>query len=443
MFALVTGGVLANSSGPDPGSTGVPGEGTCNQSTCHVGNPLNTGGSVAVEFPSGQTYVPGQRQRLTVRITDAAARGFGFQLTIRLASNVKTQAGRLDPTNNATFVMCSSGDFTRFSERSGTNCPANQPLESIQHTNPLSASSGNTFTVDWTPPATAQGDIRVFVAANGANLNGQNSGDRIYTANYTLTAGSGGGGGPRPAISQGGVISAASFGGSTTIAPGTWIEIYGTNLSTATRDWGGAFSGANAPTTLDNVKVTIANRDAFISFISPGQVNAQVPAGVGDGPTSLTVTNANGTSDSFSVTVRSRNPALLSPPAFRVNNVQYLAALFPDNTTFVGRTGFIAGINARPARAGETIITYGIGFGSTSPDISPGTIVGQANSLPNLRVLFGQTQATVSYGGLAPNFVGLYQFNIVVPNGLTAGDVPITFSVDGVSAQSNLVTTVQ
>jgi uncharacterized protein (TIGR03437 family) len=406
-----------------------------------VGTANPAGGNVAVEFPAGLTYVPGQQQRWVIRVTDPAARVFGFQITVRQESNIKNQAGRLDPTDNATFVLCSSGDFVRVGDRTGATCPVNQPLESLQHSRTLAAPA-NSWTINWTPPTTAVGNIRVFVAGNGANGNGQNSGDRIYNANYTLTA-STGGGGPRPAISQGGVISAASFGGSTTIAPGTWIEIYGNNLATATRDWGGAFNGSNAPTSLDNVRVSIANQPAFISFISPGQINAQVPAGVGDGPTTLTVTNANGTSDNFSVTIRSRNPALLSPPAFRVNNVQYLAALFPDNTTFVGRANLIAGAAFRPARAGETIITYGIGFGSVSPNINPGVIVGQANTLPNLRVLFGQTQATVSYGGLAPNFVGLYQFNLVVPNGLPAGDIPISFAVDGVNAQSNLFTTVQ
>ncbi len=52
-----------------------------------------------------------------------------------------------------------------------------------------------------------------------------------------------------PVISVGGVISAGAFGGFPTIAPGSWIEIYGTNLASTSRAWTGAdFNGVKAPT---------------------------------------------------------------------------------------------------------------------------------------------------------------------------------------------------
>ena len=280
------------------------------------------------------------------------------------------------------------------------------------------------------------------MAGNAANNNGQNTGDRIYTASYKLTPAAAGGN--RPTISSGGVIGAAAFSGKAEISSGTWIELYGANFSTATRSWaGGDFTGVNAPTALDGVRVSVGGKAAFVAFISPGQVNVQAPADLGAGPTVVTVTNNNGTSDNFTVDVKAKTPALLSPPIFKVNNKQYLAALYADGATFVGPANFIAGVASRPARAGDTFITYGIGFGAVTPAIAPGTIVGVSNALPNVRVLFGQTSATVSYAGLAPNFVGLYQFNIVVPNGLTPGDVPVSVSVDGTAAQTDLVTTVQ
>ena len=51
-----------------------------------------------------------------------------------------------------------------------------------------------------------------------------------------------------PAIASGGVLSATAFGGFTSIAPGSWIEIYGSSLATNTRSWGGSdFTGINAP----------------------------------------------------------------------------------------------------------------------------------------------------------------------------------------------------
>ena len=90
-------------------------------------------------------------------------------------------------------------------------------------------------------------------------------------------------GGP-PSISPGGIVSASAFGQFTSIAPGSWIEIYGANLSATTRGWTLAdFSGINAPTALDGVKVTIGGELAFIDYISPGQVNALVPSGIPTG----------------------------------------------------------------------------------------------------------------------------------------------------------------
>ena len=47
-----------------------------------------------------------------------------------------------------------------------------------------------------------------------------------------------------PVIKSGGVVSASAFGQFTSIAPGSWIEIYGSNLATNTRGWSGSdFNG--------------------------------------------------------------------------------------------------------------------------------------------------------------------------------------------------------
>src|ERR1041384_6972056 len=90
-----------------------------------------------------------------------------------------------------------------------------------------------------------------------------------------------------------GVVSASAFGGFETIAPGSWIEIYGSNLAPVTRPWQTSdFTGDAAPTSLDGVSVTINGRRAFLSYISPGQVNAQVPAGLSASPAQVVVTNS-------------------------------------------------------------------------------------------------------------------------------------------------------
>ena len=378
---------------------------------------------------------------LRVTVTDPTARGFGFQVTVRLASNSKTQAGSLTATGPTTFVICSSGDFSRQSEK-GATCPAAQPIESIQQAEALRAPNSS-WTIAWDPPTTAQGNVVVYVAGNGANLNGQNTGDRVFTANYTLAPAAGGA--PRPTISDGGIITAGAFGAGRTVAPGSWVEIYGTNFATAPGDWGTGFQGNNAPTTTNGVSVSIGGKAAFIWIVNPGQINAQVPGDIGVGPTAVIVKNAAGESNTLSVTVAARAPGLLSPGVFKVGNNQYLGALHADGT-FVGPVGFIAGVTSSPAKVGETILTYGVGFGAVSPANPPGVITTVLNSLPNFTVRFGDVQVPASgiiYAGLAPSNVGLYQFNITVPAGPTGAAVPITVTTDGVALTQTLVTAIQ
>jgi len=241
-----------------------------------------------------------------------------------------------------------------------------------------------------------------------------------------------------PTVSS--AISAGAFGAYPALAPGSWIEIYGTNFAVGTQEWaGGDFDAGFGPTKTGGVTVTIGGRPAFISYVSPTQINAQVPAGVGLGSVPLVVTTPTGSSAPFSITAETTKPGMLAPASFRVGGTQYAVALFSDNRTYVLPPGAIAGVQSRRARVGETIILYGTGFGTVSPSVAPGQLAQQLNSLTSpLVVRFGGTQATVSYAGLAPNFVGLYQFNVVVPSIGASDSVPLSFTLGGVSSTQSL-----
>ena len=89
------------------------------------------------------------------------------------------------------------------------------------------------------------------------------------------------------------------------------------------------------------------------------------------------------------------------------------------------------------------MLSFGIGFGSVIPDIPAGQIVTESNQLSQpLRILFGQTPAQLPYFGLAPGFVGLYQFNIVVPPVPDNDLVPVTFTIGGAPGTQTLYTAV-
>jgi uncharacterized protein (TIGR03437 family) len=190
------------------------------------------------------------------------------------------------------------------------------------------------------------------------------------------------------------------------------------------------------------VSVTIGGKPAYVDYVSPGQVNVQAPDDPNTGAgIQVVVTNSAGSSNGFSMQKNAIAPAVLAPPSFNTQGHQWVVALHADSS-YVGRTGLISGLNFRPAKVGETIVIYGIGFGPVSPSTPAGVIATQATSLqtkPNFR--FGQVPSNLVYYGLAPNFVGLYQFNVTVPN-VPAGDVPLNIDIGGVTLSQNCFITV-
>lgn len=253
--------------------------------------------------------------------------------------------------------------------------------------------------------------------------------------------------GAPPVITPGGVVSASAFGGYPSIAPGSWIEIYGDNLysGTATQWSLSQFNNNVAPTSLNNVSVSVGGAAAYIDFVSPGQVNALVPSTAPTGPTTITLTNANGTTDHYPIYINATQPGFLAPSAFSINGKQYVGALFSDNQTFALPSSAIPNVPSKPAQPGDALTIYGVGFGPVTGGFTAGTIVSAANSLTTpIQVFFGNTQATVSYSGLAPSYTGLYQFNVTVPAGLTANNAePISFTLGGVKSTQTLYVAVQ
>jgi uncharacterized protein (TIGR03437 family) len=251
---------------------------------------------------------------------------------------------------------------------------------------------------------------------------------------------------PTPAIrTSAGVISAGGYGGFSSIAPSTWIEIYGVNLAnTLSQTWATTdFSGILAPAALGGTTVTVAGQPAFVNFVSPGQVNVQVPSGVSTGPLPIVITTAGGVSTAYTVNANTVEPGLLAPASFILKGSQNVVALFSNTLTFVLPVA-ISGVTTARAKPGDFITLYGIGFGLVTPNIPAGQTVRELNALQgDVKITFGGIPATVNYAGLAPAFVGLYQFNVVVPNVAASDTVPVAFTLAGVGGTQNLVIAIQ
>jgi len=257
----------------------------------------------------------------------------------------------------------------------------------------------------------------------------------------TVGACTAGTGAAAPTITN--VISAGAFGGFNAITPGTWIEIYGTGLAPDTRQWATSdFNGQIAPTSLDGVQVTVNGGNAFLSYISsnPGQINAQVPYTIPFNQKVQVIVNNNGAlSAPYNVTSNGIQPGLLAPATFKIGANQYVTALLPDGATYVLPAGAIPGVASRPAKPNETITLYGIGFGLVSPPTAAGEIApGSTRTLLPLQISFDQAPAEITYAGLAPGFVGLYQFDVVVPSIPDNDLVPLKLTLDTVAGAQTL-----
>jgi len=264
-----------------------------------------------------------------------------------------------------------------------------------------------------------------YVSAGGINASTAN--EFIFALHFSLA----------PTVT--GVISASAFGAFPTFAPGSWIEIYGTDLAASTGTWTSAeFNGNTAPTTVGGTSVTIGGVSAFVDYISPTQVNVQVPGGISTGSQQLVLTTAAGSSSPFSVTVNGLQPGLLAPTSWNIGGTQYVVAQFA-NGTYVLPPNALSGITSQRAQPGDTIVIYGVGFGSVNPNIPPGQIAGQTNELAaQVSFSIGGQPAQVAYYGLAPGYVGLYQFNVVVPSVPASDTTPLTFTLNGESGTQTL-----
>lgn len=250
-----------------------------------------------------------------------------------------------------------------------------------------------------------------------------------------------------PSISAGGIITASAFGGALASTPGSFVEIYGSNLAGTTRQWGSSdFVNGAAPTILDGVTVSVNGQPAYVYFVSPSQVNVQIPANIpSGGPVPVIVNYRGQPSAPVTIAINAVQPGLYAPALFNLSGKQYLAAIHAATGGFVGN-GKISGLATTPAVPGETLIVYGIGFGPLEPGgvAMAGHIVqGQAILTTLLQFNFGNLPAPILYQGLNPGSVGLYQFNVIVPLSAPNGDVPVTVTLDGTPISQTLSIPVQ
>jgi uncharacterized protein (TIGR03437 family) len=223
------------------------------------------------------------------------------------------------------------------------------------------------------------------------------------------------------------------------ISPGAWISIFGTNLAYTTRLWKDSeILGGKLPTLLDGVSVSIDGRLAAVNYISPLQLNVQVPDDTATGPVTVAVTTPQGTATT-TTTMQTVSPGLFM---YDAANRRYVAAQHADYS-IVGPPGLYPGASS-PAKPGEAIILYATGFGPTVPLTPSGQVVASAAPVANLSAVsatIGGQPAQVQWAGIT--MAGVWQINVQVPAGTPSGDAAIVAQIGGKSTQGGAFVTVQ
>jgi uncharacterized protein (TIGR03437 family) len=234
------------------------------------------------------------------------------------------------------------------------------------------------------------------------------------------------------------ITSVNTAGGGAVIAQNGWIEIKGVNLVPATTPAAGviwstapSFASGQMPTNLQGVSVTVDGKPAYVYFYcsavtstvcSADQVNVLTPLDNTVGPVQVVVTSGSTSSSPLTVNMQAVAPSFL-----RFGASSYVVATHADNS-LLGPASLYPGAST-PAKANEEIVTYAVGFGLPSSPLTLGSANQSGTLTPLPLCTIGGNNATVAFAGL--NGPGLYQLNLIVPSGASAGDNAVSCSYGG------------
>jgi uncharacterized protein (TIGR03437 family) len=234
-----------------------------------------------------------------------------------------------------------------------------------------------------------------------------------------------------PAITQAGIVSAASPQSFNALAPGSMIAIYGNLLA----DNSAAAPGIPLPTTLGSANVIIAGQFVPLLYASQGQINALVPFGLN-------------TNTPYQLLIERDLLTLSTPVSINIADAQ--PGVFAAGGTAIvedsrGAAPPFLVTPSAPAQAGDALVFYCAGLGVTNPPVadgvaSPASPTAQTQS--PVTVTIGGQNASVQYAGLVAGLVGLYQVNVTMPAGVTPGNaVPVMLTAAGQTSPAAIVST--
>ena len=274
--------------------------------------------------------------------------------------------------------------------------------------------------------ADAHTDVYGLATAQELTL-GSQPGEQQFTATAGgMTVSFNGTGMSLPTINAHGVVNAATGEEGQGVAPNSYISIYGSALSPASRQ----FSTLYLPLALAGVSVSFdappLSLPGRLTFVSPGQINLQAPPELkGLNSVQMKVSIGDFSTDVYALHLNDYSPAIFQ---------------YPMNSGLAAATynGGIVGLdNAFPR--GQVVELYVNGLGPVDHDVAagePAPLSPLSRTTTTPTVTIGGKQADVRFSGLTPTCIGLYQVNVLVPNDAgTDKPQPVIITIGGVSSK--------
>jgi uncharacterized protein (TIGR03437 family) len=268
---------------------------------------------------------------------------------------------------------------------------------------PTSGTGSGTITLTASATGQANGAYRATVIVQGANLSPQ-----FVEVPVTFTIGG------ASSISIQGVTNGASF--ETNSAPGMILSVFGTGLAPGIQ----AASAVPLSLSMQGVSATVNGVAAPLYYVSPTQINLQVPYETG-AQSAVVGINNNGSVASFSFATTATAPGI-----------------------------FVSGGNLVPTSTGSPgseMVLFMTGEGDVSPELATGATPSSStplNQLPQPRlpvtVTVGGISAPIAFIGIPPALVGVTQINFVVPANVPAGVQPVVVIANGVASTAANIT---
>lgn len=390
-------------------STSAPGQSTLT---------FNPAALPAGIYRGGVSYAFSSAAVRTVNITMIVAAGSNAQVAPQVL--ISEAAGACAPSK---LVLTQTGLVSNFAQPTawptpltihlvddcGINVPKGQVVATFSNgdpplaLSPIDSISGN-YSATWTPRSTSG---QVTILARGV-ATGFPAATTQITGSVTANA--------APLLTPHGTLHAFAPLVGASLGPGNIVQIYGSNLAAQPV----VSSVLPLNTQLGGTSVVIGGVAAPLYYVSPGQINAQIPFELTPGNQYQVIVSANG--------------ALSTPDTLQLTTVSPGVAAFANGLIIAQHLDGTLVSDTLPAKPGEYIIFYLAGLGSTDNPVASG-VASPSSPLarptdPPVLTLNGVVQP-FQFVGLTPGIVSLYQINFLVPSGIPDGDLPLVITQSG------------